>query len=88
MTIKEWINKHGLQVEVSELKKYQSVNISFINSDGRDDETQFDVENIISKSGVLEIAKLFHGFCKENGFKENTVTNVAVVASSDDKDEL
>lgn len=43
-------------------------NIGFINDDGAEDETQF--ENVRT---LRELSDLFRDFCKENGFKTNTV---------------
>lgn len=44
--------------------------IGFINSDGAEDETELDAYNL------AELAELYSDFCKENGFKQNTVTYV------------
>ena len=47
---------------------HRTYNIGFINSDGLEDETQFDdVKNI------KELEELFSSFCKENGFRKDTV---------------
>ena len=48
--------------------------IGFINSDGMEDETQFE-----SVKTLKELSDLFRDFCKENGFKINTVTYVEAV---------
>lgn len=39
-----------------------TVNVGFVNSDGEDDETQFDIDNLD------DLAELFSDFCEENGF--------------------
>lgn len=52
----------------------QKYNIGFINSDGMEDETQFE-----SVKTLKELSDLFRDFCKENGFKTNTVTYVEAV---------
>ena len=44
--------------------------IGFINTDGQEDETEFDAYNI------AELEELYRVFCKENGFRQNTVTYV------------
>jgi hypothetical protein len=44
--------------------------IGFINTDGQDDETEFDAYN------MADLETLFKDFCKENGFQQNTVTYV------------
>ena len=41
-----------------------------INSDGREDETELDVCNL------AELEEVYQDFCKENGFRQNTVTYV------------
>lgn len=53
---------------------HQKYNIGFINSDGMEDETQFE-----SVKTLKELSDLFRDFCKENGFKTNTVTYVEAV---------
>lgn len=44
--------------------------IGFINTDGQEDETELDGFNL------TELEELYRGFCKENGFRQNTVTYV------------
>ncbi len=88
MTVREFLKKKGLQINVDSLKVWQAVDICFINSDGREDETQFDVEHIGTKAGNEELIKLFSNFCAENGYKTNTVYNVVVVASARTYEEL
>ena len=44
--------------------------IGFINTDGQEDETEFDAYNI------AELEELYRVFCKENGFRQNTVIYV------------
>ena len=106
MNLLECISKKGLQIEVDSLKRCQSIDISFINSDGKEDETQFDVSqlplwgrlqqspskmalsHIGTVAGNKELEALFADFCKENGFKTNTVESITVVASADSFEEL
>lgn len=88
MNVKEWIKKNGLQMEVHDLKRHQVVDIGFINSDGNEDETEFNVSSIGTKAGVNELSQLFAHFCKENKFKTNTVISVIVVKSTDSFKEL
>lgn len=47
---------------------HRTYNIGFINSDGSEDETQFD-----DVKSIKELEELFSGFCKENGFRKDTV---------------
>lgn len=42
--------------------------IGFINMDGQEDETELDAYN------MTELEELYRDFCKENGFRQNTVT--------------
>ena len=44
--------------------------IGFINTDGQEDETELDGYNL------TELEKLYRDFCKENGFRQNTVIYV------------
>lgn len=44
--------------------------IGFINTDGQEDETELDGFNL------TELEELYRDFCKENGFRQNTVTYV------------
>lgn len=50
---------------------YGTYNIGFINSDGCEDETQFD-----DVESVQELSELFSAFCGENGFRTNLVLYV------------
>ena len=50
---------------------HRTYNIGFINSDGLEDETQFD-----DIKSIKELGELFSGFCEENGFQKNTVTYI------------
>lgn len=89
MTIKECVRINGLQSEVSgSLKRYQTVDVGFVNSDGKDDETQFDVRNVFRKEGIEELSQLFSCFCKENGFQSNTVSSITIVRCGDSLEEL
>lgn len=60
------------QAATGEYSRYHGTyNIGFINNDGMEDETQF--EDVKS---IRELQELYSGFCKENGFSENTVLYV------------
>lgn len=85
MTVKEFVEKEGWYVEGNtKPSRVQAVNVSFVNSDGRDDETQFDIRAY----DVSELSALFKDFCKENGFKDDTVTRVSIVAMAESEEEL
>lgn len=77
MTIKQIARKKkGIQTENinPDQRRFTTYDIDFINPDGETDETQFDAENI------EELDQLFTDFCKENGFKRNTVVSITIVA--------
>ena len=44
--------------------------IGFINTDGQEGETELDGYN------MMELEELYRDFCKENGFRQNTVIYV------------
>lgn len=88
MTIKQYIQKNGLRVEVDELKRFQSVAVAFLNGEGESDETEFDISGACTKAGAEELSALYEVFCKECGIKSNTVTAVRVVHSADTYEEL
>lgn len=88
MTVKECIKRNGLQSKVDSFKRYQTVDINFINADGVTDETQFNITGIGTNPGTEEVCKLFYEFCKDNGFATTTVVSVTVVAAADTKSEL
>lgn len=85
MNIKQFIKKHGWQMEnTSKQGRAMSVDIGFVNDEGREDETQMD----INAYDEQELSKLFTAFCKENKFPINTVTYVTIVQIADTMDEL
>lgn len=56
---------------------YWNINISFIDSDGTVDVTQFDVNpNIEGDKCWLELESLWKDFCKEFGFSEDSITDI------------
>lgn len=77
MTVKEFIRKKGWNIECdSRSGRWMSVNVSFVNSAGKDDETSFD----IAAYSVKELTELFRDFCKENRFPNNTVFGITITA--------
>lgn len=89
MTVKECAKKKGIVLDhINEIKTYQSVDVNFINSEGIDDEVEFDVCQVLTKSGINELSILFSDFCKENNFKNNTVTCITIVKSADTEEKL
>lgn len=74
MTVKQAKNKLQLMTWPQKDAMY---NIAFVNSDGRDDETQFDIhgEKMLEETAE-ELSSLFADFCKENKFKEDSVYSI------------
>lgn len=89
MTIHECIKKkHGWVSEVGELKRFQTVDICFINAEGKEDETEFDICGAGTNVGMTELEELYKNFCHEIAIKTNTVIGVYIVAAADTKKEL
>ena len=85
MTIRQCLKRNGWQQECKlEKCRVMNVDICFINDEQRFDETQFS----INAYDVDELDNLFTDFCKENGFKRNTVYNVVIVEMADSMEEL
>lgn len=86
MTIKQYVRKKGYTVETTIDKPFRvmTVDVGFINADGEDDETEFDVYSF----NTQELSELFHVFCEENGCKENNVTSITVVRTAASMNEL
>lgn len=60
-------------------KGYWNINVVFINKDGDEDETQFDIKpsNFDYVQGKCpKLIELWKGFCRENDFKQNSVIRV------------
>lgn len=60
---------------------YWNINIQFTNSDGAEDETQFDIKPYRFDYGTgqcKELVDLWKEFCKENSFKQNSVINISL----------
>lgn len=88
MTIKQCIKENGWIMRVTELKRFQSVDIAFINNEGKEDETEFDISGACTDAGAKELTTLYNVFCRENGMKSNTVLAVIVAHSADTYGEL
>lgn len=85
MTVRQYIRKYGWQIECEpNACRAMSVDIGFMDPDGRDDETQFD----IAAYDERELSGLFDGFCKENHFRRNTVIGITIVQTADTMEDL
>lgn len=59
--------------------------IGFINNEGNEDETQFDIQGTRSmRQTISELTELFADFCKENGFSTRKVLYVSYAGKIDD----
>jgi hypothetical protein len=61
---------------------YWNLNINFKNNDGQSDQTQFDVypyqfDHVQRR--CEELYELWKDFCKENGFKQNSITSISLI---------
>ena len=83
MTVLEHITAVGVTLEVPSLKRYQVVNVAFVNNAGLDDVVQFDVKFLCTKAGNEELSELFNTFCKEEHCPNDTVSGITVVYSAD-----
>lgn len=88
MTVKQCIKENGWIDKIAVLRRFQSVNIAFINVEGREDETQFDISGACTDAGAKELSDLYDMFCKENGIKNNTVMAVSVMESANAFEDL
>jgi len=86
MLIKEAIKECCKQLEpgivLTDNRGYWNINVKFVNSDGDEDETQFDVKPYNFDYGIgkcEELEELWRDFCKENGFKQNSVLGVYLI---------
>lgn len=59
---------------------YWNINVQFINAEGVEDETQFDIKPYKFDYGTgkcKELVDLWKEFCKENSFKQNSVMGIS-----------
>lgn len=85
MTVKQYICKHGWQIDcIPKTCRAMSVDIGFIDDENREDETEFGIKAY----DVEELSSLFKDFCRENGFPQNTVNHIAVVQMADNMEDL
>ena len=83
-TISGYLSEFGFQYNCPENHKWMTVNVDFINNDGMEDQTQFDIKKFNEKNLIL----LFHDFCRENNFATNSVIGIEVVRSAESYDDL
>lgn len=84
-TIKQVFKESGIDSENDPMSRSMTdaiYNIGFINSNGSEDETQFDIHGTRTiKETLNELTDLFKEFCKENGYKTNKVRYITYVGA-------
>ena len=87
--IKELIKSYSIRLQNAYESKciptdeegYWNINVVFMNNDNKEDETQFDIKphNFDYGAGrCKELEELWKDFCKENRFKQNSVTEIYI----------
>lgn len=84
MTINQIIKAGKLVSEVDQIKRISCVNVGFTTNDGREDETQLHIHNLLCSNGTVELSDLFSSLAEEL----NTKISSVVVASADTEEEL
>ena len=84
MNVKQCIKENGWEINCDVAGcRYMIVHVVF-EVNGLDDSVSFDIKAYDTN----ELSELFCGFCKENKFPTNTVTNISIVAAASTKKEL
>ena len=86
--VKTYLKNHKIgNIEV--VKKWAVIHIRFL-SGADEDETSFDIENILSEQGINDLDECFSEFCKEqeNHAPVTMITGIEVYASADTKKKL
>lgn len=86
--VKEYLKKHKIG-NMNGVKKWAVVHIRFL-SGANEDETSFDIENIVSEQGIDDLNECFSEFCKEQESHEpiSMITSIDVYASANTKEKL
>ena len=86
-TVKQYFKyggKWNVECDTSVPYRAMNVDIQFINSDNKADETQFSIKAY----DINELSELFTMFCKENNYPRNTVQRITVVEVAETMDQL
>lgn len=78
--IKKFCNNLSPGIMPTDENGYWNINVQFTNSNDAEDETQFDVKPYKFDYGIgkcPELAELWKEFCKENGFRQNSVLGIS-----------
>lgn len=83
MTIKQLIKQGKLVSEVDTISFCSAINVGFLTLDGKEDEVQLDIENIIyTKAGEEELANLFKSLVKELNTRVSNVIYCTIVGTA------
>ena len=86
VNIKKIFKKNKVVSEVSKIEQCSCVNVQFLTSKKRKDETELTVEhNILTKAGIEELNELFCSLVKELDTTPDSVTGITIVASANSK---
>ena len=89
MTIKQLIKQGKLVSEVDMISFCSAINVGFLTLDGKEDEVQLDIENLIyTKAGEEELSGLFKSLTKELNTKVSNVIYCTIVGSAPTMKEL
>lgn len=92
--VKEFLKTHEFVVHVNQVKRWSVVHIRFATTCGAiqygasEDETSFDIENILSEQGIDDLSECFNDFFRENFNSAGTILGIEIYASADTKEEL
>ncbi len=86
--VKTYLKNHKIG-NIEGVKKWAVIHIRFL-SGADEDETSFDIENILSEQGINDLDECFSEFCKEqeNHAPVTMITGIEVYASADTKKKL
>lgn len=89
MTIKQLIKQGKLVSEVDTIERCCSINIGFLTLDGKEDEVQLDIENLIyTKAGEEELGGLFKSLTKELNTRVSNVIYCTIVGTAPTMEKL
>lgn len=86
MTIKHAVRLRSWQSEKSYIGtyRYMKVEVSYLDVDGMIDKVIFRIKTFC----VEELDNFFRCFCRENGVKTNSVTDICILQVTERKEEL
>lgn len=89
MNIKQFIKCGRVETLVEPIKDHSCVNIGYYARNGREEETQLNIEqHILTKRGTEELYKLFASIKDELNADPSRIRYISVIASADTAEEL